>query len=424
MVATPTEVGAASPSTMVIGSPGPGYRVLVRQQVEPRDHPTGAVVLLVASVLLFAALDVLYTMLGSRTTGPAGPWAGLVMRLVLDAAVLAILRVPVLITSLTIAGAVVLQLSELVSPGLLVATPVLSGDPLTLSVTPVVVNAVVQLRNRRSTWVLVGILTLLATRPWDPSLLTVSLGLLTTAFPALLGRYMAARRNLMANLRERAERTDREQRLLAEQARAEERARLAAEMHDVVTHRVSLMVLQAGAIEVTAVDPGTRRAAAGLRDAGMQALDELRDLVGVFGGERTGESPSVGPRAPRADLRELVDASFAAGVDVRLDCGGDADAVPSAVLRTAHRVVQEALTNVHKHAPGGQVCVDVRYGAESVTVAVTNTAATADPALGPTGSGSGLRGLAERVAIIGGTLEAGPRPDGGFAIRAELPVAR
>jgi signal transduction histidine kinase len=424
MAAPPTEVGAATPSTKVIARSGPGYRVLVRLQAEPRDHPTGAVVLLVASVLLFAGFDVLYTVLGSRTTGPAGPWAGLAFRLVLDAAVLAILRFPVLVTWLTIAGAVTLQVSELVSPGLLVATPALSGDPLTLSVTPVVVNVVVQVRNRRSTWVLVGILTLLATRPWDPSWLTVSVGLLITAFPALLGRYVAARRNLMANLRERAERTDREQLLLAEQARAEERARLAAEMHDVVTHRVSLMVLQAGAIEVTAADPETRRAAAGLRDAGMQALDELRDLVGVFGGERSGESPSVGPRAPRADLRELVDASAAAGVDVRLECGGDADAVPSAVLRTAHRVVQEALTNVHKHAPGGQVCVDVRYGAESVTVAVTNTAATADPALGPTGSGSGLRGLRERVAIIGGSFQAGPRPDGGFAIRAELPVAR
>ena len=118
---------------------------------------------------------------------------------------------------------------------------------------------------------------------------------------------------------------------------------------------------------------------------------ELRELVGVFGGERTGESPSVGPPAPRVELRELVDASAAAGVDVRLDCGGDAGTVPPAVLRTAHRVVQEALTNVHKHAPGGRVLVDVRYGADAVTVAVTNSAATADPALAPTGCGSGSR---------------------------------
>jgi signal transduction histidine kinase len=424
MAATPTEVGAATHSTKVIGRSGPGYRVLVRHLAGPGDHPTGAVVALVGSVLLFAAIDVLYFALGFRTTGPAGPWAGLLLRLVLDFAVLAVFRAPLLVTWLTIAGAVALQLSELVSPGLLVGDPVVGGDPLTLGVTPVVVNVVVQVRNQRSTWVLVGVLTLLATRPWDPSWLTVSLGLLLTGFPALLGRYLVARRNLMTSLRERAERTDREQRLLAEQARAEERARLASEMHDVVTHRVSLMVLQAGAIEVTATEPETRRAAAGLRDAGMQALDELRELVGVFGGERTGESPSVGPPAPRADLRELVDASVAAGVDVRLECGGDADAVPSAVLRTAHRVVQEALTNVHKHAPGGQVRVDVRCDADAVTVAVTNTAATADPVLGPTGSGSGLRGLRERVAIIGGTLQAGPRPDGGFAVRADLPVVR
>jgi signal transduction histidine kinase len=406
----------------VIGRPARGYRVLVSQRAQQQDHPTGAVVLLVASVLLFVGLDVLYFLLGFRTTGAAGPYAGLVLRIVLDLAVLAVLRAPILLTWLMIAGAAALQLSELVSPGLLVGSPATGGDPLMLGVTPIVINVVVQLHNRRSTWVLVGILTVLAARPWELSLYTASLGLLLTAFPALLGRYLVARRNLMTSLRERAERTDREQHLLAEQARAEERARLAAEMHDVVTHRVSLMVLQAGAIEVTATDPETRRAAEGLRDAGMQALDELRDLVGVFGGERTGESPSVGPPAPRVELRELVDSSVAAGVDVRLACDGDDGAVPSPVLRTAHRVVQEALTNVHKHAPGGQVRVDVRYGAETVLVAVTNTAATADPALAPTGSGSGLRGLRERVAMIGGTLQAGPCPGGGFEVRARLPV--
>jgi signal transduction histidine kinase len=389
-----------------------------------RNPPKAAVAALICGVLIFAGLDVLVFVLGSRTTGPAGPAAGLVLRLVLDLAVLATLRAPILVTGLMLAGALALQVSELVSPGLLVATPVLTGDPLTPSALPAVITAVVQIRNQRSTWVLIGILALLATRPWNPSWLTFSLGLLVTAFPAVLGRYLVARRNLMANLRERAERTDREQRLLAEQARAEERARLAAEMHDVVTHRVSLMVLQAGAIEVTAAEPETRRAAAGLRDAGMQALDELRDLVGVFGGERTGESPAVGPPAPRASLRELVDASVAAGVAVQLEHTGEADDVPPAVLRTAHRVVQEALTNVHKHAPGGQVRVEVRYGADAVTVAVSNTAATADPGLRASGSGSGLRGLRERVEIIGGTLRAGPRTDGGFAVHAELPVAR
>jgi signal transduction histidine kinase len=419
-------VGPAPRRGTVIRRPRRGYGDRVRPQAEAGTastiHRKVGIGILVAGVLVFVALDVLVFALGSRTTGAAGPAAGLVLRLGCDLAALAILRAPVLVTSLTIAGALALQLSELVSPGLLVATPVLTGDPLTLSVTPVVVATAVQVRNRRSTWVLVALLTLLATRPWDPSWTTIPLGLLVTAFPALLGRYLVARRTLMANLRERAERTDREQQLLAEQARADERARLAAEMHDVVTHRVSLMVLQAGAIEVTAPDGATRRAAAGLRDAGMQALDELRDLVGVFGGEQTGRSPSVGPPAPRTDLHELVDSSVAAGVAVQLDRTGDADAVPVAVLRTAHRVVQEALTNVHKHAPGGRVRVEVRYSADLVTVDVSNTAATADPALVASGSGSGLRGLRERVEVIGGTLRAGPRPDGGFAVRAEIPV--
>ena len=205
----------------MICRPGPGYRVLVRQLAKGEDHPTGAVVLLVASVLFFAGLDVLYAVLGSRTTGPLGPWAGLTLRLVLDLAVLAVLRAPILVTWLMIAGAAALQLSELVVPGLLVATPVISGDPLMLSVTPVVVNVVVQVRNQRSTWVLVGILTLLATRPWDPSLLTVSLGLLITAVPALLGRYMAARRNLMASRRcSRSVRSARSRRLAIRLRRA------------------------------------------------------------------------------------------------------------------------------------------------------------------------------------------------------------
>jgi signal transduction histidine kinase len=375
---------------------------------------------IVGLTLLFAALDVLYFLLGTQVAGGGG----LALRLALDVSLLVVLRAPVLVAGLMVAGAVAMQLSVLFAPGLLVPAPTAEDTLLAPAPVGAAVFYAVLLRNRRSTWVLVAVLVLFATRPWDPSWTTIPVGLLTTAVPALAARYVEARRRLLANLRERAERTDREQRLLAEQARAEERARLAAEMHDVVTHRVSLMVLQAGAIEVTATDAGTRRAAAALRDAGMQALDELRGLVGVFGAEPTGTSPSVGPPAPRTELRDLVDASVAAGVAVRLVHTGEADAVPAAVLRTAHRVVQEALTNVHKHAPGGAVTVEVRYAADGVTVVVVNSAAgrAPDPVLAASGSGSGLRGLRERVEIIGGTLLAGARHSGGFEVRAELPV--
>jgi signal transduction histidine kinase len=382
--------------------------------------------LVVGVTLFFVALDVLVYALGSRTTGPAGPAAGLVVRLVLDLTLLAVLRAPLAVTGAMVAGAVLLQLSELVAPGLLVPAPVLTGDPLTPTAVGTVVFVVVQRHNRRSTWLLVAVLTLLATRPWDPSWTTVPLGLLNTAVPALAGRYLDARRRLVAGLREKAERAEREQHLRAEQARAEERARLASEMHDVVTHRVSLMVLQAGALEVTTTDPAVRRTARELRAAGAAALDELRELVGVLGGERAGASPSVGPAGPagRPNLRALVDASVAAGVPVRLVRLGRDDCAPPAVARTAHRVVQEALTNVHKHAPGGEVQVEVQYGPDAVTVSVRNTGppAAPDPVLAASGSGSGLRGLRERVEVIGGAFWAAPCPDGGFEVRAVLPV--
>ena len=406
---------------------GPGFPATVIEvgQHQPAERPAPPVPSFATAVvaglaLLFAALDVLLFAFGTRATDGAG----LALRLALDVCLLVVLRAPVVVAGLMVAGTVAMQLGAWLAPGLLSPTPMTEQTLLVPAAVGAAVFYAVLLRHRWFTWVLVAVLVGLATRPWDPSWTVVPIGLLTTAVPALVARYVDARRRLLASLRERAERTDREQRLLAEQARAEEHARLAAELHDVVTHRVSLMVLQAGALEVTAAETETRRAAAALRDAGMQALDELRELVGVFGAQPSGQSPPVGSPATRTGLRELVDASVAAGVEVQLMHTGEADAVPSAVLGTAHRVVQEALTNVHKHAPGGQVWVEVAYGDDAVTVAVSNTAATADPTLPASGSGSGLRGLRERVEIIGGTLDAATRPDGGFAVHAALPVAR
>jgi signal transduction histidine kinase len=378
----------------------------------------GAVILVVAYAGFFAAVDLLVYLLGSRTTGVWGPEAGLVLRLVLDVALLAIPRYPFVVAGLVVAGSFLIQVSELVAPGLLVPTPVLTGDPLTLGTVGALIYTLwSRFPRRRATWVVTVVLALLATRPWTPAWDTIPLGLLYTVVPALIARYFAARSELLAGLREKAARA-------VEEGRAQERARLAAEMHDVVTHRVSLMVLQAGALEVTATDPATRAAAAGLREAGRQALDELRGIVGVFGGEREGASPAVGPAAPAFDLTELVDSSVAAGVVVRLHRSGDDGDVPAAVARTAHRVVQEALTNVHKHAPGGEVCVDVRYSHDEVTVLVENTAPTApvDAALAGSGSGRGLHGLRERVELLGGELQAGALGGGGFRVQAQLPV--
>jgi signal transduction histidine kinase len=241
---------------------------------------------------------------------------------------------------------------------------------------------------------------------------------------ALLGLYVSTRHRVLLGLRERAERAEREQHLLAERARAEERARLAAEMHDVVAHRVTLMVLQAGALRVRAPDEATRQAAEELRGTGCQALEELRDVIGLLRRTSEGGDDDAPPAGPLPDLSALIAESASVGVPVELDELGDPPLASPVVGRTAYRIVQEALTNVRKHAPGARVRVEVRYRADGVRLSVRNTAPSgaADAALAGSGSGAGLSGLRERVELIGGTFGYGPGPDGGFHIEASLPA--
>ena len=270
---------------------------------------------------------------------------------------------------------------------------------------------------------LIGLLAVLGTRLWDPSWDITPLGVVNTVLPALAVLYLRARRELVDSLRERAERAEREQLLLAEQARAEERRRLAEEMHDVVTHQLTLMVLHAGALGTTSTDPAVRTAAEDIRQAGTQALSELRDLVGVL---RTSETARPGHPAEPAvpDPRTLVADARAAGEKVVYSAEGDPERISPTVRRTAYRVVQESLTNARKHAPGAEVTVALSYRADGVTVRVANDAASrpSDSALAGSGSGVGLLGLAQRVELVGGTLHAGPRPGGGYQVDATLPA--
>jgi signal transduction histidine kinase len=191
-------------------------------------------------------------------------------------------------------------------------------------------------------------------------------------------------------------------------------------MHDVVTHRVSLMVLQAGALRITAPDEPTRQAAEDLRAAGCQALDELRDLVGILRADPEGDE------SPGGDLATLVAESTSVGIQAELVETGDPALASPVVSRTAYRIVREALTNVRKHAPESRVTVRVDYRGEGVRLSVRNTppagSALGHNALAETGSGLGLAGLRQRIELVGGTLHAGPSPDGGFRVEATLPA--
>jgi signal transduction histidine kinase len=266
---------------------------------------------------------------------------------------------------------------------------------------------------------------LVVARPWDggPAGEQFSRwlgGAVLVLLPGAVGIYVRTRAQLLAALRERAERAEAEQELLARDAVLTERTRIAREMHDAVGHRVSLMVLQAGAIDMAADDPDrVRRLADQLQDAGRRSLEELRQLLGLLQEDPDEDAP-LAPQPGLGDVEELVGDSREAGLEVTMTrCGTPRELDPT-VGRTAYRVVQEALTNAGKHAPGGPVTVTLDLRAAELAVTVTNRAATRPPTALPSG-GLGLIGLRERVRTVGGTLRAEPRLDGGFRVEAVLP---
>jgi signal transduction histidine kinase len=380
----------------------------------------------VATAVFFVLLDIGLTLVGA-TWWPAHPgplaWTMLGVQAAACASLVARRRAP--ITVIAILSAFTLAVSLLIWPaGAL--TPANTGNVWAPVSTVLAAYGLFYARNRRAAFVAVAVLTIIVARPWQPSATVIAIGVFRTAVGPLLALYFTARRRLVQALTERAERAEREQHLLAEQARTEERARLAGEMHDVVTHRVSLMVLQAGALRMTAPDEATRQAAENLRVAGVQALDELRDLVGILRTEPEGdEAPSA------ADFAALVAESTAVGTPAELIEDGDPALASPVVGRTAFQVLREALTNVRKHAPGAAVTVRVSYDAAQVRLSIHNApppatgngaASLADPGLARTGSGLGLASLRQRIELVHGTLHAGPAPDGGFCVEATLPA--
>ncbi|MCA1191396.1 histidine kinase [Saccharopolyspora sp. 6V] len=242
---------------------------------------------------------------------------------------------------------------------------------------------------------------------------------LFVVLPLFIGLWVKARRQVVEGLRERTQQLLRSQEARAEQARAQERSRIAREMHDVVAHRVSLMVLHAGAIEANSPNELLADEAALIRRTGREALGQLREVLGVL--RLHPSEVQLQPQATVADIEDLVERSRSAGLDVRYRCEGTPVALPAMVDHTAYRLAQEALTNVHKHAGTARTEVTVRYLTSAVEVGVSN-AAPERVSEGLPGSGLGLVGLHERVGLLHGTLTTGPTPDGGFSVQATLPT--
>jgi signal transduction histidine kinase len=264
----------------------------------------------------------------------------------------------------------------------------------------------------------------------DSLVLAAMIGVTCLAPPAAVGAWAGVRARRLMDLRERNE-ILRQSNLLGEsQAKMAERARIAGEMHDLIGHRLSLISLHAGALELStrAAAPRLSGQAVLIRTTAKQALDELREVLGILNADAGGDGcdPEAGDHAgtgTRADVDALVLASRRAGTPVELQwTGDDLTGLDRPVRRAVHRLVREALTNVHKHAPGMPTRVRVEHQSKTVGVEIGNrlpappTAITIAP-----GTGLGLIGLHERVRLAGGTLTTGPDGDR-FVVRALLPA--
>jgi signal transduction histidine kinase len=241
---------------------------------------------------------------------------------------------------------------------------------------------------------------------------------LLTATAWGVGRSLRSRERLAAGLAERARELEEEREAYSELSVRYERARIASELHDIVAHAISVMVVQAGAGQrLAAVDPeGTAEAFGAIAAAARQAEQDMGRLVTLLADEEP-----IGPSPDLALVEELVARAAGSGLDVSLRLSGDREGLPADVVEAAYRVVQESLTNALRYAAGATVWVHVRGADRALLVEVTNAASERAPELHGHGGGRGLDGLHARVGACGGSLEAGPTADGGWRVVASLP---
>ena len=254
---------------------------------------------------------------------------------------------------------------------------------------------------------------------WVTQLIVVNLAL---AFSWALGEFVGARRAYHAELEQRLQLLETERGQQARIAVAEERARIARELHDVVAHAVSVMVVQAdGAAYAVRTQPElAERAVTTIASTGRDALTELRRLLGVLRSEDTGTE--LTPQPGTQSLSELAARVRAVGLPVQLDIVGNVDDLPAGVGLGIYRIVQEALTNSLKHAgPGTSATVRVERNGDRVDLSIVDDGRRSSRSLVGVSGGNGLIGMRERALVFGGTLDAGPRSGGGWQVTASLP---
>ncbi|MEU7111829.1 histidine kinase [Streptomyces sp. NPDC046182] len=256
--------------------------------------------------------------------------------------------------------------------------------------------------------------------------------LATTLAPGLANRYWTQRRTLLHTLQEHNGQLLRERAMVVGQARLMERQRIAQDMHDSLGHQLALIAVHTGALEVDRELTDRQREAVGvLRNASVTAMHELREVVGILrdgvaAPSETAATParsgdaSGGAARGTAGIEGLVEAARGAGNRVELRRRGEFRPLPPAADHAAYRIVQEALTNAYKHAPGALIDVEVRYEPDSLVVEIVNEAAAKSPE-GVVSGGQGLTGLHERARLVGGIVHAGPVDGGGFRVAGMLP---
>ena len=279
---------------------------------------------------------------------------------------------------------------------------------------------------RRSQWVLALLVVVSGannlSKPGNGLTQAVVSAIIVLGVPYALGRWMRGRAARAQIDREQAERLDATRELTAQTAAHEERTRIARELHDVIAHSVSLMVIQAGGARLV-MDAEPDRAEESLLSverAGRDALAEMRALLGALGDGR--DPRALAPQPGLAEIDGLIAAARGRASQADLHVDGEPATVSPALDLCAYRIIQEALTNAIKHAAPAHADVRLRWQAGALELEISDDG-RGSGAVNGAGGGHGIAGMSERVALHGGSVDAGPRAGGGFAVRAQLPLA-